>query len=135
MIRVAAGILFRNGRFLICQRQEGGAFPLRWEFPGGKLRSGEKPAEALVRELEEELGIRTSPAELRPLETVRHTYPEGPEVEVHFLEVRRHTGRPSNRCFRRILWVRPGELRGYDFLEADRPLVARIAGGGVVSRP
>ena len=133
MIRVAAGILVREGRILICQRRSAGAFPLKWEFPGGKLREGESAEAALERELEEELGIGISPEGIRRLEIVRHRYPGGPEVELHFFQIGSFTGEPAGLAFERIVWEPPGALATYDFLEADRPLVAQIAAGGVLS--
>lgn len=133
MIRVAAGILVRERHVLICRRRKGDPFPLKWEFPGGKLREGESPSEALARELEEELGIRVAPGNLRSLETIRHLYPSGPEVELHFFRVRAFEGEPANLTFGEIAWVPERDLGHYDFLEADRPLVARIAAGGVPS--
>ena len=130
MIRVAAGILFQEGRILACQRRGPGPFALKWEFPGGKIRPGETPRAALVRELEEELGIQVEAEELIPEETVTHRYPQGREVELHFFRVERFAGRIENREFADLAWVAPGDLPALDFLEADRPLVARLAGAG-----
>ncbi|HEV8335186.1 MAG TPA: (deoxy)nucleoside triphosphate pyrophosphohydrolase [Candidatus Polarisedimenticolia bacterium] len=132
MIRVAAAILWRSREILICQRRQGGGFALKWEFPGGKVKEGETVASALVRELEEELGIAVPAGRLAAVETIRHRYPGGPEVEIHFFAVSEFSGEPLNRAFEKIAWVAPADLPGYDFLEADRPLVGRIAAGGVV---
>ncbi len=74
MIRVVAAVVERGGRLLICQRRRGGAFALKWEFPGGKMRAGETPWEALTRELREELGVAASIG--RELYRVRHSYAE-----------------------------------------------------------
>ena len=132
MIRVAAGLLRRGGRVLICRRRSGGPFALRWEFPGGKMKEGETPGSALCRELLEELSVAVFPEKLRCLQIVRHRYPEGPEVEIHFFQVEEFAGEPANRCFEEIAWVAIPDLPGFDFLEADRPLVARIAAGEVL---
>jgi 8-oxo-dGTP diphosphatase len=132
VIRVAAGILVREGRVLICRRRRDDAFALRWEFPGGKIRGGESPAAALARELEEELGIRIPPLLLVPVESLRHRYPEGLEVELHFYRADSFEGEETNLAFEEIAWVRPAELPRYDFLEADRPLVARLAAEGAL---
>jgi len=129
MIKVAAGILTRGGRVLICQRREGGDFPLKWEFPGGKLRDGESAEAALVRELGEELGVSAEARTLKRVETARHRYGEDVDVEVHFFIVDRFSGEPANLSFHRIAWVPPLLLSGYDFLDADRSVVARIASG------
>jgi 8-oxo-dGTP diphosphatase len=61
-VRVVAGIIFRSDRVLACQRHESGAFPFKWEFPGGKIKSEESNFIALRRELQEELGILVSDA-------------------------------------------------------------------------
>ena len=129
MIRVAAGILSRHGRVLICQRAGKDAFAGKWEFPGGKLKDGESPQEALVRELDEELDIRVAGGSLRLLETVRHAYAGGPQVELFFFGVLGFEGEPVNRSFRAMQWVLPSRMEEFDFLEADRPLVRRLAAG------
>ena len=114
---VAAGILWREGRILICRRRASQDHALKWEFPGGKLESGESPAQALVRELREELGIEASP----PVELTRYTfaYPGRREILLVFLEVPGWRGEIVNHIFERIEWAAPGELTGYDFLEGD----------------
>ena len=133
MTRVAAGILARGDRVLICRRRGDGAFPLKWEFPGGKLEDGESPEAALIRELAEELGISLSEERLERVERLRHRYPGGVDVEVHFFRVDLFIGEPTNLAFEEIAWVRRRTLPDYDFLEADRPLVARLAAGGLIS--
>ncbi len=137
MIRVAAGILIRDAKFLICQRRADAVFPLRWEFPGGKLDPGETPRRALVRELAEELAIRVDAKDLELIESVRHRYPSGLEVELHFFRVRAFAGEPANRAFEKIVWAEGSRLPSFDFLEADRALLARLAGAGAspVPRP
>ena len=133
MIRVAAGILARGDGVLICRRRKGGAFPLQWEFPGGKLQVGETPEAALVRELAEELGISVAEDGLEFVERVRHRYPGGVDVEIHFYRVGRFAGEPTNLAFEEIAWVPRHALPDYDFLAADRPLVTRLATGGFIS--
>ena len=134
MIRVAAGILSRDGRILICRRAGQDAFAGKWEFPGGKLKEGESPQEALVRELEEELDIQVAGESLRWIETVRHAYANGPHVELHFFAVPRFEGEPVNRSFGAMQWVTPSRMEEFDFLEADRPLVRRLATGELSQR-
>ena len=129
MMRVAAGILFRRNRVLICQRAGPGAFDGKWEFPGGKLQEGESAAQALIRELDEELEIRVRAEDLRFLERLLHQYPVGPLVELHFFQVLAFEKEPVNRSFRSMRWVPRSRTADFDFLEADRPLVARLAAG------
>jgi 8-oxo-dGTP diphosphatase len=128
-IPVSAGILMRGERILICQRRRSDPYGLQWEFPGGKVHDGESSEQALRRELEEELGIE---AEIGPeIFRLRHHYPDR-HVEVAFFRVTSFAGEPGNRVFESIAWVRRGDLPGYDFLEADRDLVARIARGEIL---
>src|SRR2546428_11019656 len=87
MIRVAAGILARDDRVLICRRRKGGAFPLKWEFPGGKLQDGETPEAALVRELAEELGIFLAVDGLGGGQRLGRPAPGAPDVADHFFPV------------------------------------------------
>jgi len=127
-LRVSAGLILRDGRILICQRAAGDAFPLKWEFPGGKVEEGEEPAAALARELREELGIR---ATVGPeVARVRHAYPGGPEVELFFFTVPTFAGEPVNRGFAAVEWAPLAALSAYDFLEADRPLVNQMTREG-----
>lgn len=128
-IAVAAGILVRDERILICQRHHAESYPLQWEFPGGKLQPGESPEAALRRELEEELAVEATagPEVFR----LRHRYPDR-YVEVTFFRVDSFRGEPRNRVFESIVWVTRHELGSYEFLEADRELVRRLARGEIV---
>jgi 8-oxo-dGTP pyrophosphatase MutT (NUDIX family) len=92
---------------------------------------GESARAALCRELEEELAVMIAAGEARELEVIRHVYAGGPEVELHFFSVGAFAGEPVNRSFETIRWVSPERIGDYDFLEADQPLVARIAAGGI----
>jgi 8-oxo-dGTP diphosphatase len=125
--RIVAAIVERNGRYLICQRSRSAVQPLRWEFPGGKVELGEEERAALRRELAEELAIDAQIG--RELARVRHSYSETGELELVFYAVESFTGEPRNRVFESIAWVAPRELARYDFLEADRELVAALAAG------
>jgi len=130
MITVAAGILKQDGRILICQRKRTGAFALQWEFPGGKVEAGETAQTCLKRELREELAIE---ADIGPeVSAFQYTYPNGFQVNLAFFWVSGYSGEMANQAFEQILWVEPLQLPSYDFLEADRALVARIARGELV---
>ncbi len=128
-LRVVAGILSRGDRVLACQRRGGGAFPYKWEFPGGKVEAGEDEAAALGRELREELDIAVESA--RKVFRHAHVYPDGTRVELAFFEVRVYGGEPRNRVFRRIAWVPAHELEGLDFLEGDLPLIRELRDVGL----
>jgi len=128
-ILVTAGILQNGGRILICQRHRSDAYGLQWEFPGGKVREGEDLKASLVRELAEELSIQ---AEIGPeVFRLRHRYPDR-YVEVVFFAVRQFQGKVENRVFEAVEWAPRARLPEYDFLEADRELVNRIARGEIV---
>ncbi len=130
--QVVAAVIVREQRVLICQRTAEQAFALQWEFPGGKVESGEELPAALVRELREELGI--TPAIEREIATVRHRYAEGLAVELHFFLVRNFTGTIENKIFREVRWEERDALDAESFLEADREVV-RMIGRGDLAPP
>lgn len=129
MKEVAVGILKSGGKVLACQRRRNAVYPLKWEFPGGKVEAGESPGQALRRELREELGIEATPgAEIHRQEWI---YPDGvadPEKDgsfrVFYFLVSRYTGVPANHAFEEIRWVTFAELDRLDMLEGNREAVA-----------
>jgi len=129
--RVVAALIVRDGKLLICQRTRHQTMPLKWEFPGGKIEHGERARDALVRELDEELGIQ--PEIGAEVARVRHRYARGGAVELQFFLVEKFAGEMENRIFRDVRWVPRHELPDYDFLEADRGLVRDIASGKVLA--
>jgi 8-oxo-dGTP diphosphatase len=132
--QVVAALIVRDSRVLICQRTAEQAFPLQWEFPGGKVEAGEELAEALRRELREELGIESL---IGPeLATVRHhyaqhQYAEGLAVELHFFLVTAFDGEIENRIFHEVRWEERASLHAEGFLEADRSVVERLRSGEI----
>ena len=126
-IDVVAGLLFEEGRLLTCQRRADGAFPLEWEFPGGKIEPGEEAAVALLRELREELGIESK--EVREVLTHTHHYAGFSTVKLKFFHVPRYSGQLVNRVFEQICWVTADELVQLNFLEGDRPVVEWLTSG------
>lgn len=132
--QVVAGLIVRQDqgerRILVCQRTRHQSMPLKWEFPGGKIETGEQPRDALKRELEEELGINAEVGE--EVARVRHEYATGSTVELRFFIVRRFTGEVENRIFKQIVWATLRELPDYDFLEADIGLVKQLASGNLL---
>ena len=128
-ILVAAGIIGKGDRILICQRHRSDAYGLQWEFPGGKVQAGEELPTALSRELWEELGIR---AEIGPeVFRLRHRYPDR-YVEIVFFSITQYGGEVRNHVFEAVEWAPRSQLRGYTFLEADRELVNCISKGEIV---
>ncbi len=123
-IEVVAALIYQRDHLLVCQRRVGGSFPLKWEFPGGKVERGEGYFKALQRELREELGMEIKSA----TEIFRHRYlyPEQMEVGLIFFRVEDYRGVVANQAFHRLLWVEAQELKKLDFLEGDLPLIEMI---------
>jgi len=126
-IEVVAGLIFDGEELLVCQRHHTAAFPLKWEFPGGKIEEGEAASAALTRELKEELDIDAGVMTLVHQHT--HAYPHGPDVSLHFFHVRDYQGEIKNLVFEQIGWSKLSELMNFDFLEGDLPLVRQLAHG------
>jgi 8-oxo-dGTP diphosphatase len=131
MLRVVAAVIERaDRRVLIGQRRRGDTSPLKWEFPGGKVRNGEELEAALARELNEELGATL--VKSREIALVRHQYASYPEeLEIHFFAARISDGEVTPHCFEHLAWVLPKELGLYEFLAANRELIANLATGKI----
>jgi 8-oxo-dGTP diphosphatase len=119
---VACALVDADGRVLVAQRPEGKALAGLWEFPGGKLMAGETPEAALVRELEEELGVVTEPPCLAPLTFASHAYPTF-HLLMPLYVCRVWQGDPQSREAQALRWVRPRTLRDLPMPAADLPLI------------
>ncbi|MDX1454450.1 MAG: Nudix family hydrolase [Gammaproteobacteria bacterium] len=122
-IRVAAAVLCDGDRVLITQRPAGKAHAGQWEFPGGKIETGEPPLAALDRELREELGI--APASCRPLISLSHSYPEF-DVELQFFLVTAWSGGLQAMEGQAMKWVSRARLHDEDILPADKPVLQAL---------
>ncbi|HYW99241.1 MAG TPA: (deoxy)nucleoside triphosphate pyrophosphohydrolase [Candidatus Elarobacter sp.] len=131
MITVVAAVIERSDRrLLIGQRRKGDTSPLKWEFPGGKVCEGESPESALARELQEELGVTL--VKSAEIGRVRHRYAETPdELEIRFFAAAIAETDLAPRTFEKIAWALPKELGEYDFLAANRELIAQLATGRI----
>ncbi len=112
-----------DGRVLISQRPKGKHLEGLWEFPGGKLRDGETPEGALIRELNEELGIDVEHTCLAPLSFASHDYGEF-HLLMPLYVCRVWGGVPRGREGQQLKWVRPSKLTDWPMPPADAPLVA-----------
>ncbi|WP_114389687.1 (deoxy)nucleoside triphosphate pyrophosphohydrolase [Notoacmeibacter marinus] len=122
LLVVACALVDTDGRVLLTQRPEGKALAGLWEFPGGKIDPDERPEDALIRELDEELGIVTQAACLAPLTFASHAYDDFHLLMPLFV-CRRFSGTPIGREGQAIKWVRPNALRDYPMPPADEPLI------------
>jgi 8-oxo-dGTP diphosphatase len=124
---VAAALYDDDGRVLIAERPVGKHMAGRWEFPGGKVNAGESEAQALARELREELGVAVIAS--RPFMRLAHSYADR-DVELSMWIVEDFHGEPRSLDSQRLKWVQPARLMEEDLLEADRPFVEALFRSG-----
>lgn len=122
LLVVAAALVDAEGRVLLQQRPEGKSMAGLWEFPGGKVEAGERPEAALVRELEEELGIRTYESCLAPA-TFASEELDGTDLLLLLYVCRKWTGVPELRHASAMRWVRPVEMFALQMPPADLPMI------------
>lgn len=123
-VEVAAGVITRgDGRFLLGQRAPGTFYAGYWEFPGGKVEPGESPADALIRELDEELGIRVR--RVRPWLTREHAY-EHAHVRLHFFEVSDWEGELHDHVHSALSWEQMGTQGVGPMLPANGPILKSL---------
>lgn len=119
---VAVALVDVDRRVLIAERPQGKALAGLWEFPGGKVDVGERPEVALIRELDEELGIKVKEDCLAPLTFASHAYPDF-HLLMPLYVCRRWEGFVQAREGQALKWVRPRDLRAYPMPPADAPLI------------
>ncbi|HBN30472.1 MAG: 8-oxo-dGTP diphosphatase MutT [Rhodobacterales bacterium] len=119
----AVALIDPDGRILLSQRPAGKSLAGLWEFPGGKVESCETPEAALIRELQEELGIDTWQSCLAPLSFASHTY-EDFHLLMPLFACRKWNGTPQPREGQVLKWVRVKDLSTYPMPPADKPLIA-----------
>ena len=126
-MQIAAGVVFKNGRVLITRRPEQRLLGGLWEFPGGKLRQGESPAEACVREIKEEVNLDVDIEE--PLAEVRHAYSHF-RIHMHVFRCRFTAGRVRLNGPADYRWVRIADIDRFAFPAANHkfiPLLRQVA--------
>lgn len=121
----AVALIDSDGRVLLAERPEGKIFAGYWEFPGGKIETGETPEAALVRELDEELGVDTKDSCLAPLGFVSHPYDTHHMVLLLYV-CRKWSGRPQPREGGQLKWVAPARLRDFEMPPANKELISVI---------
>lgn len=129
----AVALIDADGRILLASRPDGRDYAGCWEFPGGKIEGNETPEAALVRELDEELGIQTEQSCLAPfsfgtaIASPKGTNEAAPDTLVMLVFVcRKWTGRPTPKEGQRLKWVRPQALLEWDMPPVDRPIAAQL---------
>lgn len=127
LLVAAAALVDAEGRVMLARRPEGKRLAGLWEFPGGKVESGEAPEEALARELDEELGIDIAEGCMAPFGFASHDYGDFHLLMPLFL-CRRWRGTPVGREGQRLAWVRPANLADYPMTPAGKPLVPMLRG-------
>ena len=123
VIEVAAGLIHRDGRYLIARRKPGVHLAGFWEFPGGKREIGESLTECLQRELFEELSVRID--QPIPYRVIRHDY-LNQIIELHFFLCAIEQGEPVSIGCEEIRWVYPEELTQFTFPPADYAVIEAL---------
>lgn len=121
----ACALVDADGRVLLAQRPQGKSMAGLWEFPGGKVESGERPEQSLIRELNEELGISVKEDCLAPLTFASHAYPDF-HLLMPLYVCRRWEGTATALEGQQLTWVRPNRLRDYEMPPADVPLISHL---------
>ncbi len=126
--KVTAGLICSDGKILITQRPKNKMFPLKWEFPGGKIEANEDPEQCLAREIKEELDIDIEVS--KPFVTVHYRYPEF-HISLMTFWCKIKKGRLRLLEHNDYRWVRPDELRSFVFVDADTILIDKIVREGI----
>jgi 8-oxo-dGTP diphosphatase len=121
----ACALVDADGRVLLAQRPAGKPMAGLWEFPGGKVESGERPEDTLIRELREELSLVVQEPCLAPLTFASHAYPDF-HLLMPLYVCRRWEGTPIAQEGQTLAWVRPNRLRDYPMPPADEPLISHL---------
>ena len=121
----ACALVDPDGRVLLARRPPGKPLAGHWEFPGGKVEKGEKPETALIRELQEELGIEVKEPCLAPFTFASHTY-EAFHLLMPLYICRRWQGEVEAKEGQELAWVRPQRMGDYAMPPADEPLRAML---------
>lgn len=124
MVEVVAALIWKNGKFMICQRPAHKARGLLWEFVGGKVEPGETKEQALVRECREELAVTVVVQD--EFMSLVHEYPD---ITIHLTVFNAYIaeGVPQLLEHNDVRWIPPKEIKNYDFCPADNKILEKIA--------
>ena len=125
LLVVACALIDEDGRVLLAKRPQGQSFAGLWEFPGGMVEPGERPEDAVIRDLNEELGIDISDSCLAPLAFASHSY-ETFHLLMPLFVCRTWEGEISPQDGQELAWVRPLRMADYEMPPADIPLRAML---------
>ena len=122
---VVGGLIYQNKKILICQRKKEGDHPLKWEFPGGKLKDSENNKEALKRELKEELSIEIN--EMIFFDEYLYEYKKlSKNLKLIFFQIFHFEGEIQNNVHQQLKWIDISKLGDYDFLEGDLKIINKL---------
>ena len=122
---VVGGLIYQNKKILICQRKKEGDHPLKWEFPGGKLKDSENNKEALKRELKEELSIEIN--EMIFFDEYLYEYKKlSKNLKLVFFQIFQFEGEIQNKVHQQLKWIDISKLGDYDFLEGDLKIINKL---------
>ena len=122
MIEVAAAVIYKDGKFLVCQRPKGKELELLWEFPGGKIEPNETAKECLIRECQEELGVTL--CNLRKFDMITYMYPSF-TVHITFFTAEIAYGNLIRKEHSRLAWIKNQDISFYEFCPADVEMLRR----------
>ena len=122
---VVGGLIVKKNKILICQRSSDNDHPLKWEFPGGKVKTQEEPHQALKREINEELKITIK----HPIYLCGYMFEYqdlNKKVKLLFYLINEYSGEISNIVHNQLKWIEIKQLSDYDFLEGDHEIIKKI---------
>ena len=122
---VVGALIVKKNKILICQRSLDNDHPLKWEFPGGKVKTQEEPLRALKREINEELKITIK----HPIYLCDYMFEYqdlGKKVKLFFFLIKEYSGEISNIVHNQLKWIEIKQLSDYDFLEGDYEIIKKI---------
>lgn len=123
MVEVVAGLIWKDGKFMICQRPKNKARALLWEFVGGKVEKGESREDALVRECKEELDVTVKPLDV--FCTVDHVYPDI-TIRLVLFNAEILSGEPKLLEHADLKWISADDIDNYEFCPADKEILEKI---------